>query len=76
MEMPMPPNSLPMRGGPGPFSYIDMGGMFTILKVRDEPDRADPNGWYAHPPGTVAGPATAQQLAADGIELSDGTQEG
>ncbi|WP_075009761.1 copper oxidase [Stigmatella aurantiaca] len=76
MEMPMPPNSLPMRGGPGPFSYIDMGGMFTILKVRDDPDRADPNGWYVHPPGTVAGPATAQQLAADGIELPDGPKEG
>ncbi|WP_093523811.1 copper oxidase [Stigmatella erecta] len=76
MEMPMPPNSLPMRGGPGPFSYIDMGGMFTILKVRDDPDRADPNGWYVHPPGTVAGPATAQQLAADGIELPDGPREG
>lgn len=76
MEMPMPPNSLPMRGGPGPFSYIDMGGMFTILKVRDDPDRADPNGWYVHPPGTVAGRATAQQLAADGIELPDGPQEG
>lgn len=26
MEMPTPPNSLPMRGGRGPFSYIDMGG--------------------------------------------------
>ncbi|ADO74624.1 copper oxidase [Stigmatella aurantiaca] len=75
MEMTMPPNSLPMRGGPGPFSYIDMGGMFTILKVRDNPDRADPHGWYVHPAGTVAGPANPQQMTADGIDLSDGKPE-
>jgi len=68
MPMPMPPNSLPMRGGEGPFSYIDMGGMFTILKVRDEPDKADPNGWYKHPAGTVPGPASADRMRADGID--------
>ncbi len=67
MEMPIPPNSLPMRGGQGPFSYIDMGGMFTVLKVRDDADAADPDGWFTHPAGTVAGPATADRLAADGI---------
>lgn len=69
MQMPIPPNSLPMRGGPGPFSYIDMGGMFTILKVREDPDSADPNGWFAHPPGTVPARADAEQLRADGIEV-------
>lgn len=67
MEMEIPPNSLPMKGGPGPFSYIDMGGMFTVLKVRDDPSRADPDGWYEHPPGTVPGPADPADLAADGI---------
>lgn len=67
MEMPIPPNSLPMRGGPGPFSYIDMGGMFTVLKVRDDP-HADPNGWYRHPAGTVAGPADPARMAADGLD--------
>ncbi|WP_437723593.1 multicopper oxidase family protein [Sorangium sp. So ce861] len=70
MSMPMPPNSLPMKGGNGPFSYIDMGGMFTVLKVREEPDKADPNGWYTHPAGTVAGPAAAERMRADGIEPS------
>jgi len=35
MQMPIPPNSLPMRGAPGPFGYIDMGGMFTLIKIRD-----------------------------------------
>lgn len=68
MDMPIPPNSLPMRGGPGPFSYIDMGGMFTVLKVRDDPERADPNGWFSHPPGTVASRADPERMRADGIE--------
>src|SRR5690606_37636062 len=69
MEMPIPGNSLPMRGGKGPFGTIDMGGMFTILKVRDDPDRADPAGWYSHPAGSVAGPADPERLRADGIVL-------
>ncbi len=65
----MPPNSLPMMGGPGGFGYITMGGMFTVLKVRDSlQDFADP-GWYVHPPGTVADVAPPELLAADGIEL-------
>ncbi|WP_434045385.1 MULTISPECIES: multicopper oxidase family protein [Sorangium] len=72
MQMPVPANSLPMRGGAGPFSYIDMGGMFTILKVRDEPDKADPDGWYTHPAGTVAGPASADRMRADGITPAAG----
>lgn len=74
MAMPMTPNSLPMKGGHGPFSYIDMGGMFTILKVRDNPNSADPNGWYTHPAGTVAGRADPRQMRADGI--GDSTQGG
>jgi FtsP/CotA-like multicopper oxidase with cupredoxin domain len=69
MHMPAPPNSAPMLGGKGPFERIDMGGMFTIIKVRDRltPDAA--TGWYPHPNGTVASPATAAQLAKDGIDL-------
>ena len=69
MEMEIPPNSLPMRGAAGPSGYIDMGGMFTILKVREDADGADPNGWYEHPAGTVAHRADAAQLRADGIEI-------
>ena len=55
MRMAIPANSIPMLGGEGPFGVITMGGMFTILKVRDQvaADYADP-GWYAYPPGTVA----------------------
>ncbi len=70
MNMPVPENSLPMRGAHGPFGYIDMGGMFTILKVRDQPHTATAESWFAHPPGSVAGRASAQQLAADGIVIS------
>ena len=68
MAMPIPPNSLPMKGAHGPFGYVDMGGMFTVLKVRDDPGSADSEGWFRHPEGTVAGPADAARLAADGIE--------
>lgn len=69
MKMPIPKNSLPMRGGPGPFGNIDMGGMFTILKVRDSPMKGT-GLWYSHPQGTVAGPADASQMRADGIEIT------
>jgi len=69
MGMPVPGNSIPMLGGKGPFGVIDMGGMFTILKVRDRlSGTADP-GWYRHPDGTVARRATAAELRGDGIEL-------
>jgi manganese oxidase len=69
MDMPVPPNSAPMRGGKGPFSYIDMGGMFTVVKVRENPDAADPAGWFVNPVGTVATRADAKQMQADGIVI-------
>ncbi|HEX6243553.1 MAG TPA: copper oxidase [Polyangiales bacterium] len=70
MQMPIPPNSLPMRGTPGPFGYIDMGGMFTVLKVRDNPREEDRDSWYTYPEGSVAGPADPAKLAADGVDVS------
>ncbi len=50
MNMDRPPNTLKMGGTPGPFGPIDMGGMFTVVKVRDRvpPGYADP-GWYRKP---------------------------
>ena len=54
--MPGPGNTLPMMAGNGPFGNMEMGGMFTLIKVRDDlapGDFTDP-GWYRHPPGTVA----------------------
>jgi hypothetical protein len=56
MEMPMPDNTLPMMTGFGQFGPIEMGGMFSVVKVREgigANDYADP-GWYRHPEGTVA----------------------
>jgi hypothetical protein len=31
----VPPNSIPVLGGQGPFDYITMGGLLTILQVRN-----------------------------------------
>jgi len=56
MNMPLPENTLPMMSGEGPFGPINMGGMFTTVKVRAglaRNDYKDP-GWYQHPKGTVA----------------------
>jgi manganese oxidase len=55
-HMPGPPNTLAMMAGKGPFGNLEMGGMFTVIKVRDDQpagDYSDP-GWYRHPPGEVA----------------------
>jgi hypothetical protein len=70
MGMTVPPNSLAMIGAQGQHDYITMGGMFTILKVREElpADGSDP-GWYKSPPGTLATVAPAEDLKRDGIEL-------
>ncbi len=70
MGMRVPANSLPMVGGQGQHDYITMGGMFNILKVREElpADGSDP-GWYESPPGTLADLAPAEDLKRDGIEL-------
>jgi FtsP/CotA-like multicopper oxidase with cupredoxin domain len=56
MSMPLPDNTLPMMTGQGPFGPIEMGGMFSVVKVHPgiKPgDYKDP-GWYKHPKGTVA----------------------
>jgi len=56
MGMRLPENTLPMMTGKGPFGQLEMGGMFTVIKVRDDlaaGDYRDP-GWYIHPEGTVA----------------------
>ena len=56
MEMELPENTAPMMTGFGQFGPIEMGGMFSVMKVREglaRNDYSDP-GWYQHPPGTVA----------------------
>ncbi|HEX2603301.1 MAG TPA: copper oxidase [Oxalicibacterium sp.] len=56
MQMPLPENTLPMMSGRGPFGNIEMGGMFTTVKVRKDQARGDYRdpGWYKHPAGTTA----------------------
>jgi len=68
---PVPPNSIPMVGGPGPFDYITMGGLFTIFKVREKLTSYDDPGWYEYPEGTVAGRASDSELQRDGIRVTD-----
>jgi FtsP/CotA-like multicopper oxidase with cupredoxin domain len=56
MDMPLPENTLPMMTGTGQYGAIEMGGMFSTLKVREglaRNDYKDP-GSYRHPKGTVA----------------------
>jgi hypothetical protein len=41
--------------GKGPFGNIEMGGMFTGVKVRDHLELYDEDPcWYKHPEGTIA----------------------
>jgi len=70
MGMAVPKNSIPMVGGQGKYDPITMGGMFTILKVRDKlTSYADP-GWYEAPAGTLASAAASADLARDGIDVN------
>jgi len=54
--MPLPDNTLPMMTGFGQYGPIEMGGMFSVVKIREGLDRDDYKdpGWYKHPQGTVA----------------------
>jgi len=80
MEMPLPDNTLPMMTGRGPFGPVGMGGMFSVVKVRNDVrpgDYKDPAP-YKHPAGTVAyeytgqlqEPARAQAPASGKTNLS------
>jgi hypothetical protein len=69
MGMPVPANSIPMLGARGKHDVITMGGMTTVLKVRDGLESyADP-GWYANPAGTLASAAAQAELERDGIDV-------
>jgi FtsP/CotA-like multicopper oxidase with cupredoxin domain len=57
-----PTNTLPMMMGEGPHGNLEMGGMFTVVKVRRQMaanDYSDP-GWYEAPANT-----TARMVSAD-----------
>jgi FtsP/CotA-like multicopper oxidase with cupredoxin domain len=55
-QMPLPENTLTMMTGAGPYGNIEMGGMFTVVKIRADlahGDYRDP-GWYKPPKDRVA----------------------
>ena len=69
MSMATPRNSIPMKCGKGQFGTIDMGGMFTLVKVREQLTGYDDPGDYKFPAGSVAAEATDAELRRDGIKL-------
>jgi hypothetical protein len=73
--MPLPPNSVPMVSGRGKHDVITMGGMFTVMKVRDHLASYEDPGWYDGPAGTQAMAASAGDLARDGIEVQNKVAE-
>ncbi|MBX9744765.1 MAG: copper oxidase [Chlamydiales bacterium] len=69
IKMKYPPNMSPI-GNPGPFGVIEMGGMFTVFKVRNNITSYVDPGWYQHPLGTVAEPVNINTVPQDirGVE--------
>ncbi|MBV8418337.1 MAG: copper oxidase [Verrucomicrobia bacterium] len=72
MGMQVPRNSIPMVGAQGKHGYIDMGGMFTIVKVRENLVSYDDPGWYEDPPGTLATLASNEELRRDLGKIPEG----
>lgn len=67
MKMEQPTNSISMVGAKGPHGVIEMGGMFTLIKIRNRLTGNGDPGWYTAPKGTTAVEATAEELRRDGI---------
>jgi manganese oxidase len=64
------PSNISPIGSPGPFGVMEMGGMFTILKIRNHlTSYADP-GWYQHPSGTVAEAVNIHEFTSNRISYS------
>jgi hypothetical protein len=68
-SMPIPDNSIPMRGYKGQFGQTVLGSMANILMVREDIDSYENPGPYDFPDGTVARPASDDELRADGIDV-------
>jgi hypothetical protein len=68
MEMPIPENSVAMRNAHAKHGVVTMGGMATLLKVRDGLTSFEDPGWYDAPAGTTAIAATAAELRRDGVD--------
>jgi FtsP/CotA-like multicopper oxidase with cupredoxin domain len=74
MHMPLPENTLPMMTGPGPYGDIEMGGMFTVMKIRTDIARGDYRdpGWYRAPAGSVAYLWTGEPPPAERVDTDQG----
>lgn len=68
MSMPGPANTAPM-GVEGPFDTVIMGGMSTVVKIRQEITDESAASWYKHPPEQVAKVATKAELEKDDIKV-------
>jgi FtsP/CotA-like multicopper oxidase with cupredoxin domain len=77
MHMPMPENTLPMMASAGRYGDIEMGGMFTVVKIRADlkhGDYRDP-GWYSAPADSIAYPWGAEAPPEErGAVLEPGAQ--
>ena len=71
MGMRVPRNSLPMVGMQGKHDYINMGGMFTVVKIRENLTSYDDPGWYENPPATLASLASNDELQRDLGQIPD-----
>jgi hypothetical protein len=69
MDMPTPENAISMLGIDGQFGSSDMGGMLTMLRVRERWPSSDDPGPYDFPAGTVAWPAGREELERDGVQV-------
>ncbi|AQT68131.1 Copper resistance protein A precursor [Anaerohalosphaera lusitana] len=69
--MPIPDNSIPMRGYKLQFGQTVLGSMANIFRVRDDIETYDDPGPYDFPEDTVAHPASQQQLENDGITIPE-----
>jgi hypothetical protein len=69
MNMPAPENSIPMGSVQLQYGKSTVGGMFTVLKVREDLTSYDDPGWYKHPEGTLANVASDEELRRDGIKV-------
>jgi hypothetical protein len=69
MKMPMPENTVSMLGHDGTWGPTTMGGMATMLKVREKISGYDDPGHYSFPKDSVARVARGEELKRDGIRL-------
>lgn len=80
-HMPGPENTLPMMSGVGQYGRINMGGMFTVVKVRNRLKPGAENGWHDDPEGTVAEavgvfPRTRSDETQDEESMEHGMSQG